>query len=111
MHVKDKQESSVLCDLHKILLDQNTYFWCKINCLKASTGKAKQPNWNKTNEMNIGLASTTVFLEQKKEKKNIGSVSVNTAIRSRTAQQCSINNQYSVTDRRDWLDQNGAVQK
>ena len=53
-----------------------------INCLKASTDKAKQPNWNKTNEINIILVSTTIFQGQ---KKNTGSVSVNIV----TSQNCT----------------------
>ena len=65
MHVWDKQHSSVLRDSHKILLDQNTYFLCKL--LEASTDKVTQSNWNKTNEMNISLASTTIFLHSKNE--------------------------------------------
>ena len=65
MYVWDKQHSSVLCDSHKILLDQNTYFLCKL--LEASTDKVTQSNWNKTNEMNISLASTTIFLQCKNE--------------------------------------------
>ena len=68
----------------KILLDQNG-----VNCLKASNDKGKQPNWNKTNEMNISLVSTTIFPGK---KNNTGSVSVNTVIRikSKITRQCAI---------------------
>ena len=51
-------------------LTQDTVQWTRIhtfgvNCLKASIEKEKQPNWNKTNEMNICLVSTTIFLGKK----------------------------------------------
>ena len=38
-----------------------------MNCLIASADEAKQPNWNKTHEVNISLVSTTIFLGGKKE--------------------------------------------
>ena len=68
--------------LGQTILQRFTQFKQDINWLKiinfnfnSSTDKMKQPNWNKANEMNISLASITIFLGQ---KKNTGSVSVNT---------------------------------
>ena len=37
-----------------------------VNCLKATTDKEKQANWNKTNEINISLTSNTIFLRKKR---------------------------------------------
>ena len=52
-------------------VNHTRYCWTRIhtydlNCLKASTDEEKQPNWNKTYEMNICLTSTTIFLGRKR---------------------------------------------
>ena len=57
---------TILQHFTKFIQDMN---WLKIIHFNVNsfTGKVKQPNWNKTNEMNISLASITIFLGQKKE--------------------------------------------
>ena len=77
------------------------YCWIRIhtlgiNCLKASTDKAKQPNWNKTNEMNISLAGTTIFLGKKEHL---------FCISKHCNKPGPHDNVLSIIDGRGWLDQ------
>ena len=55
--------------MHQFGMGLGNYRWTRIhtfsvNWLKTSADKVVQPNWNKNNEMNISLVSTTIFLGQ-----------------------------------------------